>query len=213
MSVFIIVLFSLYGLLIGSFLNVCIYRLPRGMNITTDRSHCPSCKQNLAPRDLIPVISYLLLRRRCRYCHIPISSRYAIIEVLTMTIFAFTALVMRPAGLTMALLQAVLLSITAAALIVWSMIRYDDSKPPVSLYIWIFLPATANSLIEPDRLLHLLGLLFMLICAVLLYIFRLWQLQRRRLEHEIIIMIIGGMMTAWPGTVVTGGLIALILVG
>ena len=59
-------IFALYGLLLGSFLNVCIYRLPRHQKIGNDRSHCADCGHILAPADLIPVISYLMLGRRCR---------------------------------------------------------------------------------------------------------------------------------------------------
>ncbi|NLW12888.1 MAG: prepilin peptidase [Clostridiaceae bacterium] len=211
MTSYIIVLFALYGALIGSFLNVCIYRLPRKMNITTDRSHCTSCGHQLAARDLVPVFSYLALKRKCRYCSEPISSRYAIIETATMAVFAAIAAVMGPTGLDIKLGQAVLLAVTASALIVWSMIRFDDNKPPVILYFWLFIPAFINAMLEADRLLHLVGLLSMLLTALLLYVLRLWQLQLRHPGHEIIIAAAGGLMTAWPGTAIFGGLTAIML--
>jgi len=70
------------GLAFGSFLNVCIYRLPRGFSVTTPRSACPNCKRRIASYDNIPVVSWLILRGRCRTCHTPISPRYLFIELL-----------------------------------------------------------------------------------------------------------------------------------
>ena len=70
------------GLAFGSFLNVCIYRLPRGLSVVTPRSACPNCKRAIASYDNIPLLSWLVLRGRCRYCHTPISPRYLVIELL-----------------------------------------------------------------------------------------------------------------------------------
>ena len=75
------------GLAFGSFLNVCIYRLPRGFSVVTPRSACPNCKQPIAMYDNIPVVSWLLLRGRCRHCKVPISPRYWMIELLTGFLF------------------------------------------------------------------------------------------------------------------------------
>jgi len=76
------------GLALGSFLNVCIYRLPRGMSVLNPRwSACPNCKQPIAFYDNVPVLSWLLLRGRCRKCKAPISLRYLLIEVLTAALF------------------------------------------------------------------------------------------------------------------------------
>lgn len=72
----------LLGLAFGSFLNVCIYRLPRGLSVVAPRSACPSCKRPIAFYDNIPVVSWLILRGRCRHCHSPIPPRYLVIEVL-----------------------------------------------------------------------------------------------------------------------------------
>lgn len=77
------------GLVIGSFLNVCIWRLPRGESIIYPPSHCPSCGHALHWRDLVPVFSYLALRGRCRYCEARISPRYPLVEALTGGLFLF----------------------------------------------------------------------------------------------------------------------------
>ncbi len=78
---------ALIGLLIGSFLNVVIYRVPRGESVNHPRSHCPGCNKEISPRDNIPVLSWLLLRGHCRHCGEPISMRYPAVELLTAIAF------------------------------------------------------------------------------------------------------------------------------
>jgi len=73
---------GLFGALIGSFLNVCIYRLPRRESITWPGSHCPKCSHPIAWYDNIPILSYLALAGRCRHCTVPISFRYPLVEIL-----------------------------------------------------------------------------------------------------------------------------------
>jgi leader peptidase (prepilin peptidase) / N-methyltransferase len=75
------------GLAFGSFLNVCIYRLPRELSVVAPRSACPKCKRPIAFYDNIPVLSWLILRGRCRNCKTPISPRYFVIELMTGALF------------------------------------------------------------------------------------------------------------------------------
>jgi leader peptidase (prepilin peptidase)/N-methyltransferase len=77
-----------FGAVIGSFLNVCIYRLPLGRSIVWPASSCPSCTRQLSWFENIPVVSYLVLGGRCRTCRAPISIRYPIVEGLTALVFA-----------------------------------------------------------------------------------------------------------------------------
>ena len=79
---------GVYGLIIGSFLNVVIWRVPRKESIVKPPSHCPACDAKIANRDNVPVISWLLLRGRCRNCGTAISSRYPFVELLTAVLFA-----------------------------------------------------------------------------------------------------------------------------
>jgi leader peptidase (prepilin peptidase)/N-methyltransferase len=79
-----------YGTAVGSFLNVCIARLPSDESIISPPSHCPKCQTKLKWSDLVPLFSFLFLRRRCRYCGAPISWRYFVVESVTGLLFAGT---------------------------------------------------------------------------------------------------------------------------
>jgi leader peptidase (prepilin peptidase)/N-methyltransferase len=81
-----LVFFSL-GCIVGSFLNVCIYRMPLGMSIITPRSHCPHCKYSIPWYLNIPLVTWLALRGRCKNCGAPISVRYFVVELLTGVVF------------------------------------------------------------------------------------------------------------------------------
>lgn len=79
------------GLFVGSFLNVCIWRLPREEQVVRGRSRCPACRRTIAWHDNIPVVSFMLLRGRCRACGIRISWRYPLVELITGVAIAATA--------------------------------------------------------------------------------------------------------------------------
>ena len=81
------ILVIILGLVIGSFLNVCIYRIPREESISYPPSHCGNCGHNLHPVDLIPIISYVFLKGKCRYCKEKISIRYPMIEGLNCILY------------------------------------------------------------------------------------------------------------------------------
>jgi leader peptidase (prepilin peptidase)/N-methyltransferase len=84
--------FFCFGLIFGSFLNVCIYRLPRGLSVVAPRSACPSCHTPIAAFDNIPVLSWLMLGGRCRHCREGITPRYAIVELTCGLLFLLSFL-------------------------------------------------------------------------------------------------------------------------
>ena len=103
----------LFGLLIGSFLNVCIYRLPRDLSVVRPRSHCVVCEKPIAWYDNVPLVSYALLGGRCRACRARISPRYPVVELLTGTLFFIYILRdgVTPVGLKFCLLGAMLVAL------------------------------------------------------------------------------------------------------
>ncbi|MGH9062693.1 MAG: prepilin peptidase [Acidimicrobiales bacterium] len=82
-----LVVSAVVGLAVGSFLNVVVHRVPMRVSVVRPRSQCPGCQMPVAPRDNVPVVSFLLLRGRCRSCAEPISPRYPVIEALTAALF------------------------------------------------------------------------------------------------------------------------------
>lgn len=80
------------GLLFGSFLNVCIYRIPRDLSVVAPRSFCPECGERIRWHDNVPLLSYALLRGRCRACGKPIGLRYPVVELTTAILFAAIAI-------------------------------------------------------------------------------------------------------------------------
>ena len=127
------------GLAIGSFLNVVVYRLPRHMSVSRPPSHCPSCDTELGALDNIPVVSWLVLRGRCRHCGVPISPRYPIIELATGLLFAGLALAL-PSVEPIAPLAAVLATTVAI-----TAIDLDGQDVPPVLG-WIALACSATLL-------------------------------------------------------------------
>ncbi len=87
MTIFLYIVLALYGLVIGSFLNVLIYRVPIGMNTVKGRSFCPNCGHMLSAIDLFPVFSYLFLGGQCRWCKKKISPRYMTVELLNAVLY------------------------------------------------------------------------------------------------------------------------------
>ena len=87
MNILIGIYIIILGLLLGSFFNVCIFRIPRGESIAFPPSHCTNCNNKIKGYDLIPVISYILLKGKCRYCGEKISLRYPAVEIITAVLF------------------------------------------------------------------------------------------------------------------------------
>lgn len=109
------IIFFIFGAALGSFLNVVIDRLPRGNSIVFPSSHCPECNRTLARRDMLPIISYLLLRGRCRYCKSSIPVRLLWVELGTGILFALLYLYY---GLTWELAMVIAYSSILIALLV-----------------------------------------------------------------------------------------------
>ena len=91
---FVVIVAGLFGALIGSFLNVVLWRVPRGESIVSPGSHCPACETPLRPYELVPVVSWVALRGRCRSCGVRISVRYPLVELGCAVLFGGVALLL-----------------------------------------------------------------------------------------------------------------------
>ena len=132
-----------FGLLIGSFLNVVIWRVPRGESIVSPPSACPKCGKPITARDNVPVLSWMLLRGKCRNCQNPISSRYPIVELGTAVLFGLTALHFGPTWALPAYLYLAAISV-ALALIDLDVHRLPDAIVKPSYLVAAVLLALAS---------------------------------------------------------------------
>lgn len=132
------------GLVVGSFLNVVIYRVPLDLSIVRPGSACPGCGNPIAPRDNIPVLSWLLLRGRCRHCAEPISGRYPLVEILNAVVWlAMGAWAISDAGIP-ALLP--LLLVLGSAGVALYFIDLDHHRLPDAIVLPLY-PVTAVGLV------------------------------------------------------------------
>ncbi len=146
-QIFNIVIIGVLGLIIGSFLNVCIYRIPEGRTVVKGHSMCMSCGHNLGAADLVPLFSYLFLRGKCRYCGAPIASRYAKIEGVTGLVYTGIAFFHRDVFVLSTefrlrdyggVCNLILLIATASILIVAMMILYDRQQGMIRFSVTLF---------------------------------------------------------------------------
>ena len=119
-----VILIFILGLIVGSFSNVCIYRIPRNESMIYPASHCPKCRSSIRPIDNIPLLSYILLKGKCRNCGSKISIQYPVVEFLTGIIYIFIFLIY---GLT---LQSLIYIILLSSLIIIAFIDLNKQIIP-----------------------------------------------------------------------------------
>lgn len=134
----------IFGLLIGSFLNVCIYRIPLGQSVMTIPSHCCSCGKKIKWYDLMPLISYIILRGKCRFCKERISIRYPLVEILNAVIYI---LIYQTFGLS---IQMAGFAILASALVVIAFIDYDLKIIPDIIIVFLIVVGIIYSILARD---------------------------------------------------------------
>ena len=138
MQYYYLVLTFSFGAIMGSFFNVVIYRLPRNESIVYGSSHCPNCQKPIKAYDLIPILSYLVLKGKCRNCHQAISLRYPLIELLTAITYTLVYLVY---GLSFATLIGLVLTST---MIIVAMIDIDTMEILDRFHIILLVLAIIN---------------------------------------------------------------------
>jgi leader peptidase (prepilin peptidase)/N-methyltransferase len=149
------------GAVIGSFLNVLIYRIPLKLDWIRGSSFCPKCEHKLGPLDLVPVLSYLFMGRKCRYCHAPISPRYMIIELIgaLMAVGSWAAFIHDPAllvandafiGIYARTFAALLYFIVLCILLVITFIDADTMEIPDGLNIALLICGILAIFVAPE---------------------------------------------------------------
>lgn len=165
LQILICILTFLYGITVGSFLNVCIYRIPKKEDIVKKRSHCMSCGYQLRWYDLIPVFSYIFLKGKCRNCGEKISLQYPVIEAVNGFLWVFIVL------LKGANVESLLYCLLFSALLALSIIDWRTFEIPVGFNIFIALLGLVKVLLNyEDWLNHLIGAVCVSLFLYILYV-------------------------------------------
>lgn len=187
--VLIYLIIFLYGIVIGSFLNVCIYRLPKGENIATVGSHCMTCNHKLAWYDLFPLFSFIFLGGKCRYCKTKLSPQYPIIEGINGVFYVLIFLIN---GLT---IESIIYSLTFSALLVLSVIDWRTYEIPFGINIFIFVMGVIITAMDyPNWLSHLIG---MVLVSGFLFIIILATSGRGMGGGDMKLMAAAGLLLGW----------------
>lgn len=181
---------GLYGLVIGSFLNVCIFRIPKGEGIARTRSHCMNCGYELKWYDLIPVFSYIGLRGRCRKCKEKISIQYPLVESLNALLYV---LIFLADGFS---LLSVVYCLMASALIVLSVIDERTRTIPYSINIFLMFLGVVRVLLDYRQwYIYIIGAVVMGV-----FIFILWYAGGMG-GGDLLLMIAAGLLLGYKGVI------------
>ncbi len=164
------VLFFLYGIVIGSFLNVCIFRIPKKETIVTEPSHCMSCGHKLGWLDMVPLFSFLVLRGKCRYCGAKLSAQYPIVEgcnglayMLILYLYGF--------GDLKSTSTTILYCLMFSALLALSMIDFQTYEIPVGFNYFLLVLGIARVATDyRNWSLYVIGLFAVSIPLLLIYL-------------------------------------------
>lgn len=223
LDLLLVIFAGIFGLLVGSFSNVLIWRIPRGENIAFPPSHCPNCDHPLAPKDLVPLFSWLSLGGKCRYCKAPIKPRYPVIEGLTGLAYAAIALAFPLT--TYGLLAPLGLMLLFTLLLVGSAIDLDTFQLPDEItltgvilgLIFAALPTGGMTRLLPTLPNAVEGALFGAGIVVLVSLLGSWVMRRFRERRfpefplgyqQISLGLLVGAWLGWPAALVAAALSA-----
>lgn len=179
----------IYGIIVGSFLNVCIYRIPLKESVVTTRSHCMRCGYKLKWYDLVPVFSYVFLRGRCRKCGDRISPQYPIIELLNGILWVLTFIY---TGIN---ITSLIYSLVISALIVLSVIDFRTFEIPVGINVYIGIMALVNIATDYEHILtYIIG---MIIVSGVLYLMYFLSNGRAIGGGDVKLMAACGLLLGW----------------
>lgn len=188
-TILLYIMFFLYGIVIGSFLNVCIYRIPKKEDIVKINSHCMSCNYNLKWYDLIPLFSYIFLGGRCRKCKAKISIQYPLIEGLNGILYVLVVLVN---GFT---IESLLYCLMFSALITLSVIDFRTYEIPFGINLFILTLGLIRVALDYQNFLdYLIGFISV---SGFLYLLFLLTKGRGIGGGDIKLMAVSGLMLGW----------------
>lgn len=183
------IIIFIYGIVIGSFLNVCIYRIPKKENIAIVRSHCMTCNHQLQWYDNIPLFGWLMLRGKCRYCKAPISPQYPIIEASNGALWLLVAIVN---GLNV---NSLLFALMGSALLTLSVIDFRTYEIPIGINIFILTLGLIITVFNyTDWLSHVIG--FFVVSIFLFIIFKVTD-GRGIGGGDVKLMAVAGLCIGW----------------
>ena len=192
------IIFMIYGIVIGSFLNVCIYRIPKEESIITNRSHCMECGEQIKWYDLIPLVSYLILGGKCRNCKTKISIQYPLIEFINGLGYAIIVLA-NGANLT-----SVLYCLCTSALLALSVIDWRSFEIPVAFNIFIGILGIIRLLTDIEHW-HTYVIGFLSVSGFL-YLIYLITKGRGIGGGDIKLMAVAGLLIGWKNIILALGL-------
>ncbi len=179
----------LFGCIIGSFLNVCILRIPAKESIVSTRSHCMKCGTQIKSYDLIPIISWIVLKGKCRSCKTKISKQYPIVEAINGLSYGICAI---KYGFS---LETMLYSAAISALIVLSVIDYRTYEIPIGINIFIFVLGIIRAVTDYENIIvYLIGAVS--ISGLLLLIYLITRGQGMG-GGDIKLMLAAGLLLGW----------------
>ena len=185
----------LYGIVIGSFLNVCMIRIPKGESIVSEGSHCVKCGYRLKWYDLIPLFSYLFLKGKCRNCGEKISPQYPVIEFINGAVYVFVFLLK---GVT---LESLLICLLFSCLLTLSVIDFKTFTIPVGFNIFIAVLGIIRVLTDFSNVVnYLIGAV-----CVSLFLLILYALSKGRAigGGDIKLMTAAGLFLGWQNTILS----------
>ena len=179
----------IFGIVIGSFLNVCIFRIPKHETVVTERSHCMKCGYQLSWYDMIPVFSWLFLRGKCRKCKEPISPQYPIVEALNGFLYVLVFLVQ---GFTY---ESILYCLLTSALLVLSVIDWRTYEIPVGINIFILVLGILQVVLDPQNWIsYLVGFLCV---SIVLWLILVISKGRAIGGGDVKLMAAAGLLLGW----------------
>ncbi len=188
-AILLYIIVFLYGIVIGSFLNVCIYRLPQKENIVKIRSHCMSCGYQLKWYDLVPLFSYLFLGGKCRQCKQKISLQYPAVELLNGVLYC---MVFAEYGFS---IESLLYALLVSALITLSVIDFRTYEIPVGINLFILALGLIRVITDDSNWLsYAVG--FLLVSGLLYIVY--WITRGRGIGGgDIKLMAVCGLLLGW----------------